>query len=65
LQRCTAKKECDDCRNKRLSLQRGATNYAEPLTAPQVVHEVLRASGQPLHAAARAFMEQRFGHDFS
>jgi hypothetical protein len=29
------------------------------------VHEVLRSPGQPLDPATRAFMEPRFGHDFS
>jgi len=29
------------------------------------VHEVLRSPGQPLDADTRAFMEPRFGHDFS
>src|ERR1035437_2536099 len=29
------------------------------------VHEVLRSPGQPLDAATQAFMEPRFGHDFS
>jgi len=33
--------------------------------APPVVHDVLRTPGEPLDAAARAFMEPRFGHDFS
>ena len=33
--------------------------------APPIVHEVLRSPGQPLDAATRAFMEPRFGHDFS
>jgi hypothetical protein len=33
--------------------------------APPGVHEVLRLPGQPLDAATRAFMEPRFGHDFS
>jgi hypothetical protein len=32
--------------------------------APPIVHDVLRASGQPLDAATRAFVEPRFGHDF-
>jgi hypothetical protein len=32
---------------------------------PPVVREVLRSPGQPLDAGARAFMEPRFGHDFS
>ncbi|HEX6370230.1 MAG TPA: DUF4157 domain-containing protein [Longimicrobium sp.] len=33
--------------------------------APPVVHEVLRSAGQPLDPATRAFMEPRFGRDFS
>src|SRR5512134_563730 len=33
--------------------------------APPIVHEALRSPGQPLDAATRAFMEPRFGHDFS
>jgi|GEM_PF-1782663 len=32
---------------------------------PPIVHEVLRSPGRPLDAATRAFMEPRFGHDFS
>lgn len=31
---------------------------------PAIVHEVLQTPGQPLDAAARTFMEPRFGHDF-
>lgn len=33
--------------------------------APPLVHDVLRAPGQSLDAATRAFMEPRFGHDLS
>ena len=36
-----------------------------PGFAPPVVHEVLSSAGRPLDAPARAFMEQRFGADFS
>ena len=35
------------------------------IAAPPIVHDVLRSTGQPLDAATRAFMEPRFGHDFS
>ena len=35
------------------------------IAAPPIVHEVLRSPGQPLDPATRAFMEPRFGHDFS
>jgi outer membrane protein OmpA-like peptidoglycan-associated protein len=40
----------------------GALNGSE---APPIVHDVLRSPGRPLDAATRAFMEPRFGHDFS
>lgn len=55
--------ECEECRNKRL--QRHSENGIEPITVPSVVHEVLRSPGAPLDTAVRAFMEPRFGHDFS
>jgi hypothetical protein len=32
---------------------------------PSIVHDVLQSPGQPLDPAIRAFMEPRFGHDFS
>lgn len=41
------------------------TESSEHNGAPPIVHEVLRSPGQPLDAATRAFMEPRFGHDFS
>lgn len=52
-----------------LSLQRSTRN-AEPETrnsggVPPIVDDVLRSPGQPLAASTRAFMEPRFGHDFS
>jgi len=37
--------------------------HAAPQFAP-AVQDVLRASGRPLDAATRAFMERRFAHDF-
>lgn len=58
--------ECAECRDKRLSVQRSTTNPAtQPPTVPPIINEVLHSSGQPLDAATRAFMEPRFGHDFS
>ena len=66
LQRCTATTECEDCRKKRLGIvQRFATGIQTPSIAPPIVHDVLRSPGQPLDMATRAFMEPRFGHDFS
>ncbi len=46
-------------------LQRRATHQVESDMAPPIVHEVLRSSGRPLDDETRAFMEPRFGHDFS
>jgi hypothetical protein len=59
--------ECDECSKKKL--QRRApqhlTRDSQPSAVPSIVHEVLRSPGQPLHPVTRAFMEPRFGHDFS
>jgi Domain of unknown function (DUF4157) len=61
--------ECEACRKKRLSLQRRTLNSEHetqsPAEVPAIVHDVLRSPGQPLNADTRAFMEPRFGHDFS
>jgi hypothetical protein len=61
--------ECGECNKNGQTIQR-ATGHSELGTlnsgaAPQIVHDVLRSSGQPLDATTRAFMEPRFGHDFS
>src|SRR5438105_278681 len=61
--------ECSECRAKRL--QRSATapttpsNPASPSAVPPIVHDVLGSPGQSLDANTRAFMEPRFGHNFS
>jgi hypothetical protein len=57
--------ECEECRSKRMTLQRRSIGQAEPATAPSSVHVVLRSPGQPLDQTTRTFMEPRFGHDFS
>src|SRR5512136_2581104 len=57
-------RKCNKCRKKKLLLQRVASGPA-PESVPPIVHEVLRSPGQPLDLATRAFMEPRFGHDFS
>jgi hypothetical protein len=64
--------ECEECKKKRESgpmLQRKSGQAAAPsqcsTEAPPIVHDVLRSPGQPLDAASRAFMEPRFGYDFS
>lgn len=60
----SAAEECAECRNKR-QFQRKAATAASAGTVPPIVNEVLQSPGQPLDAATRAFMEPRFGHDFS
>jgi hypothetical protein len=57
--------ECDECRKKRLGLQRRRAGDSETSTVPPVVHEVLRSQGEPLDPKTRSFMESCFGHDFS
>ncbi len=63
-------RKCDQCRKKRQLLQRSALKNSSleekgSDSAPPIVHDVLRSSGSPLDAATRAFMEPRFGQDFS
>jgi len=59
---------CNEC-NKGRTLQRSPANPSEQTGAkpevPAIVHDVLRSPGQPLDGGTRAFMEPRFGHDFS
>src|SRR5260221_217089 len=58
--------ECEECQQKHEGmLQRAAVSSASVNTVPPIVHEVLNSSGQPLDADTRAFVEPRFGHDFS
>ncbi len=56
--------ECAACKAKRLGVQRKSDAVAKT-EAPPSVHETLRSSGQPLDEGTRAFMEPRFGADFS
>jgi hypothetical protein len=55
--------DCAECRKKRL--QPYPTDGLRVWDIPPIVHEVLRSSGQPLEPSTHAFMEPRFGHDFS
>ena len=57
--------ECAECGGKRLTVQRRSPLEAGPSAVPPIVHDVLGSPGQPLDPGARAFMESRFGHDFS
>lgn len=61
--------ECAECQKNHQELQRKVQAPEKTSTRssaiPPVVDEVLNSSGQPLETATRAFMEPRFGHDFS
>lgn len=54
--------QCEECGKDKL--QRKAAGGFNPRYAPAIVNKVLRAPGQPLGGAARAFMEDRFAHSF-
>jgi len=59
--------ECAECSKKREEglLQRASIGAAPISAVPPIVHDVLNSPGQPLDAGTRAFMEPRFGYDFS
>lgn len=57
--------ECEECRAKRLSMQRSSIKQSSSSAAPCIVYDVLRSLGQPLDTSTKSFMEPRFGHDFS
>jgi hypothetical protein len=63
--------ECTACAEKREEgVQRSVAASAQSASrsnfaAPPMVHQMLNSPGQPLDPAARAYMEPRFGHDFS
>ena len=56
---------CEEEERNKLQTKRAVVPVGGACDAPPIVHEVLRSDGQPLDAAARAFFEPRFGHDFS
>ena len=57
--------ECEECKSGKMQLQRRSAGSSHLPVAPPIVHEVLRSPGQPLDQSTRAFMEPRFGQDFS
>jgi hypothetical protein len=69
---CACGGTCSDCKNAQpdhphaqVQMKSAASGNAGGMEAPPIVHEVLRSPGRPLDAATRAFMEPRFGQDFS
>jgi hypothetical protein len=69
---CACGGECPRCAGGQADLQhvslqtkRVEAGYTGQVAAPPIVDKVLRSTGQPLDAGTRAFMEPRFGYDFS
>jgi Domain of unknown function (DUF4157) len=69
---CACGGECPKCQTEKRGqgparLQNNHVGAGDPghTAAPPIVYELLRSPGQPLDAATRAFMEPRFGQDFS
>ncbi len=72
--KCSCGGTCSECRKRTedgesASLRRKAagpeSSIAGSMEAPASVHQVLSSPGQPLDRTTRAFMEPRFGYDFS
>jgi hypothetical protein len=69
--KCTAEASDDEhgqLRRKAAAAQTShfdSTRANTAMTAPPVVHSVLRSPGQPLDATTRTFFEPRFGRDLS
>jgi outer membrane protein OmpA-like peptidoglycan-associated protein len=57
--------QCEECKKKGMTLQRQSNGSARTNTVPPVVHDVLNSPGRPLDPGTRAFMDPRFGQDFS
>ena len=57
---------CEEEEKSKLRTKHDASGAGPSATsAPPIVHDILRAPAQPLDAETRAFMEPRFGCDFS
>lgn len=58
--------QCSKCQQKASSHQHGVEDHtSEKSPVTSTVSEILSTTGAPLDPSARAFMEPRFGHDFS
>jgi hypothetical protein len=58
--------ECTECQSDpHTRIRRRGSRQDQSASAPPIVYDVLRSSGQPLDAAARTYLEPRFGCDFS
>ncbi len=70
--KCSCGGTCSGCQKNRpegedasAQMKSDGPSRGGGMEAPPIVHETLNSHGQPLDSATRAFMEPRFGHDFS
>lgn len=61
----SARPRSEHANHRHLQTKRASTNNMGVLSSTPIVNEVLSTPGQPLDPSTRAFMEPRFGHDFS
>jgi hypothetical protein len=58
--------QCASCeKQKKGNVQRSAIVDTSVEAIPEIVHDVLRSSGEPLDSSTRALMESNFAQDFS
>ena len=57
--------KCEDEADRLQMKSLGPRTAVDAVPAPPTVHEALRSPGRPLDPESRAFMEPRFGYDFS
>lgn len=62
---CACHGTCDKCKKNQLSLKRVSPSASASAEVPSSVESVVNSPGSPLAATTRAFMEPRFGRDFS
>jgi hypothetical protein len=65
---CSCGGTCPTCRSasdENLQLKRTQAAESGAAAVPPIVHDALRSPGHPLDLSTRAFMEPRFGYDFS
>jgi Domain of unknown function (DUF4157) len=65
LQRSYPKYDVDDKKVLQTKELAGKTPLTQGQDVPPIVQDVLNSPGQPLDSATRAYMEPRFGYDFS
>ena len=66
---CACGGTCNKCKEDeehgQIQRKSAASTQTDSAAAPPIVGDVLGSPGQPLDSATRAFMEPRFGYDFS